>query len=208
MRYAARHIFQPSEATRKVVSRHFDADDIIRLILCADTRSAEFVNADNLGALQGNTQYQTLCNVYDFIKGNVRYQADPLAREWVRSPGYLMQSGAGDCKSLSLAIGALCRAFGIPFKYRFIRQSSKANWHHVYVVAMPTDGSCRRPVILDAVHRAFDSEPAYVRRLDKMPRQANTGIGSLSSESGAVLLVLIGLWFLFSTPTRKKRKTA
>ncbi len=204
MHIPARHIIRSSPANRNVVAYHFDARDIIRLILYADTRSAEFINPDNLPDLKGRTQYQTLCNIYRFVKDNVRYQADPLAREWVRSPGYLMQTGRGDCKSLSLAIGALCRAFGIRFKYRFIQQASKSTWHHVYVVAMPTDGSCRRPVILDAVHHSFDSEPAHVRRLDKTPRQANSGIGSLSIESGGTLLALLLLWFIFATPNKRK----
>jgi hypothetical protein len=206
----AQNIILGSPAQRNVVARHFNADKIIRLILYADGRSAEFINADNLAALQGSTQYQTLCNIYNFVKSNVHYRPDPLAREWVRSPGYLMQSGIGDCKSLSLAIASLCRAFRIPYKYRFIRQAGKSSYHHVYVVAYPLDGSCRRPVVLDAVNKRFDSEPAYVRKLDVSPRTSagTAAVGSVAMESGAVLLALVAAWFLFATPTKKRRKSA
>lgn len=204
----AQNIFYRSPEQRIVAARYnFDAVDIIRLILFADRRSAEFINAANLPNLKGRTQYQTLCNIYNFVKGNVRYQADTLEREWVRSPGYLLQSGAGDCKSLSLAIGALCRAFGIPFKYRFIRQSSRANWHHVYVVAMPADGSTGgRPVVLDTVHKEFDSEPRYIQKLDKSPAD-QPAISGLQLESGAVIVILFTLWLLFSTSTTRKRNS-
>lgn len=208
MRNPAQNIIHPSPAQRTVVARNnFNAADIIRLMLYADTRSEEFIDSARLHELKGSTQYHTLCNIYNFVKSRVRYEADPLEREWVRSPGYLIQSGAGDCKSLSLAIGALCRAFGIPFKYRFIRQASKSNWHHVYVVAMPTDGSCRRPVVLDAVHHSFDSEPRYINRRDKRPAD-QPAIAGLKMESGAILVVLLTLWLLFAQPTSRKRNSA
>lgn len=199
------NIILPSAATRNVVARQFDADDIIRLIIYADGKSGAFVNTARLDELRGKTQYETLCNIYRFVKSNVSYRPDPLAREWVRSPGYLMQSGEGDCKSLSVAIGALCRAFGIPYKYRFIRQGGKPSWHHVYVVATTTDRSARRPVILDAVYKGFDKEPTYTRRLDVMPNGRPVAMGSLALESGAVLLMIAALWFLFATPIKKSK---
>jgi len=206
-------IVYPSPAERKVMYPDGGTSDIIRVIQYADRRSRELVRPGAASRLRGASDYATLRNIYNFVKGNVRYTADRPGEEVVRSPAYLMQTGKGDCKSLSVAIAALCRAEGIPYKYRFVRQSGAPRLHHVYVVAMPRDGSAPHDaVILDAVHKAFDQEPQHVAQIDLRPGQRppaglrGTEVGSLFSESSLALLALLALLFLFATPARKTRK--
>lgn len=162
-----RHIIRPAAGTRKVLYQDGDTADIVRVIMLADKDSGRFVIKSGLPHLQESDDRATLQNIYAFVKGKVRYKADRAGHEIVRSPAYLFESAIGDCKSLSVAIGALCRAFGIPYRYRFIAQGGKRNLHHVYVVASPGG----KDVILDAVHRSFDSEPTYSRRVDIRPGQ-------------------------------------
>jgi hypothetical protein len=157
-----RHIIRPAAGTRMVIYRDGNTSDIVRVIMLADKDSERFVIKSGLTHLRGDDDRDTLENIYAFVKGKTRYKADRPGHEIIRSPAYLFESGVGDCKSLSIAVGALCRAFGIPYRYRFISQGGKRNLHHVYVVAS-ADG---KDVILDAVHRSFDSEPTYSRRVD------------------------------------------
>lgn len=199
-------IINPSTGQRRTLYQDGDTGDIIRVIMHADKLSGKFINPDTITRLQGKNDYDTLQNIYWFVKRNVRYQADRAGQEDVRSPGYLFKTGEGDCKSMSVAIGALCRAFGIPFKYRFVRQSGARNYHHVYPVAWCRDDSGVDEVILDAVHRSFNSEPQYRQKLDLKPGQRPpAGIGDLnfSWESVAPILLLLLLWFAFSEKTRK-----
>ena len=180
--------------------------DIIRVIMHADRLSGEFVNSDTVERLKGIDDYHTLENIYWFVKKNVNYEADQPGQEDVRSPGYLFKTRTGDCKSLSVAIGALCRAVGIPYQYRFIRQSGARNYHHVYPIAWCRDGSCKEEVLLDAVHRSFNSEPQYREKLDLKPGQRPpAGIGALnfSCSSVAPILVLLLIWFLSAKKVRK-----
>ncbi len=199
-------IVKPSTGLRRLAYQDGNTADIVRVILYADRMSANFINTRNAGALQGANDLDTLERIFWFVKGNIRYRADAPGNEEIRSPGYLFQTGRGDCKSLSIAIGALCRALGIPFKYRFIRQRGASNYHHVYVVAYPTDGSSDgAPVILDAVHRQFNAEPAYLQHIDMKPgsRRIPAGIQGPGIESGGVLILLFLLWLTFSKDVRK-----
>lgn len=190
-------IIKPSPRQRRVMYRDGDTGDIIRVIMHADRLSGQFVDKNTVDALRGPDEYHTLENIYWFVKKNIRYRADQSGHEVVRSPGYLFDSSTGDCKSMSVAIGALCRAFGIPYKYRFVRQRGASNYHHVYPVAICSG----HEVILDAVHRTFDSEPAYTHKLDLKPGQripASIGELKFSLASVAPILLLLLLWFAFA----------
>lgn len=192
----ATDIFDHSTRAKRLMYADGDTRDIIRVIMYADGRSAEFVTPGAVSSVQGSDQYHTLENIYWLVKRNINYQADPAGSELVRSPGYLFDTRTGDCKSMSIAIAALCRACGIPFKYRFIRQGARPNFHHVYVVAMPTDGSARGEVLLDAVHRSFDSEPNYNKKLDLKPGQRIPAAVSGAGSGGTWLLLLaLAIWF-------------
>lgn len=198
MSTATHRIISGSPAQRRLIKREFNTGDIIRVILFADKQSGQFVHPEAIRRLKGHDDRSTLQNIYRFVKGNVNYRTDPRFQEDVRSPGYLFQSGAGDCKSLSIAIGALCRAFGIPYKYRFIRQRGNGSFHHVYVVATPKSGG--REILLDAVASGFDTQPDFVQHLDLKPgAKVPAGIsGTGSFEGAAPLLILLLLWFAFA----------
>lgn len=186
------NIIDPAQ-NKRLITIEGNTRDIIRVIMMADQLSNKFIDTRNVRQLKGRNDFATLENIYDFVKYNTRYNTDPRGQQNVRLPGYLFETGVGDCKSYSVAIAALCRALGLPYRYRFIRQSGAHNYHHVYIVAGTPDGSARGPVVLDAVHRRFNTEPAYVQKLDLKPGQRiPTGIGSLSNVgSGAWLIILL-----------------
>lgn len=201
-------IVYPSPGQSRVLYPDGDTSDIIRAILYADRRSGEFVRPGATSWLRGSDDYHTLKNIYSFVKYNVRYKADSLGSEVVQSPAALLQSGVGDCKSLSVAIAAFCRAMGIPYAFRFIRQSGAPRLHHVFVVAFPRDGSAPRSmVVLDAVHQRFDAQPAYVQALDLRPGQrVPAGIRGVTLESTLSLFVLLALLFIFATPAKRAKR--
>lgn len=198
------HIILPPEGTRTVVYRNGGTRDIIRAILAADRVSARYVCREHLHQLQGATDYDTLRNIWRFVRANVAYRADRPGHEIVRSPGYLFSSAQGDCKSMSLAVGALCRAFGLAYRYRFVAQgSAQQDYHHVYVVATLPDGA---DVPVDCVYHRFDAEAPYRRRLDIRPG-ARTGAGSVQGIHGGGLvdcawlpLLALSVWLLAGQP--------
>lgn len=201
-----RHIITGQAGQKTVMYRDGDTTAIIRVIMHADRDSARFVRPEGLPWLQGANEEEALRNIYALLQGRIDYRADRPGHEIVRSPAYLFESGMGDCKSYSVAIGALCRAFGIPYRYRFTSQGRK-DFHHVYVVATLPDG---RDVVLDAVpdsggkYLPFGGERPYARHADLKPGQrVPAGLrgaegSSFWQDSGTLVLVFLLIIFIFS----------
>lgn len=172
--------------------RNGDTGNIIETILWMDAHSAKWVDTERVECLRGATERDTLHNVWAFVKKNLRYQADKPGFERVKSPGALYSSGFGDCKSFSIAEGALLRALGIPYRYRFAAYQP-GDFTHVYVVG-------GNDVVMDAVHKRFDDEVPYRRKKDIRPTA--TAIGALPpapprQDWGLWLAGLVGLYLIF-----------
>lgn len=187
-------LIKHSPQTEIVRHRNGDTPDIIETILYMDAHGAAWVVTENVDCLRGATDYETLRNVWQFVKRNLRYQADRPGHERVKSPGALYTSGLGDCKSFSIAEGALLRALGIPYKYRFAAYEP-GDFTHVYVVA-DLGGD---EVIMDAVHSQFDDEVRYQKKKDIRPAKmaAMGGMpGRCSAQRPAAFvgLIVVGLF--------------
>lgn len=170
-------IFKTSALREKVRYRDGDTQDIIRVIMDMDAVADQYVNKEAAQCLIGEDDYETLYNVFHFVKQNVKYKADTRGREVVKSPAALFSIGKGDCKSFSIAEAALLRALGFKgIRYRFTAYGSGRDVTHVYVV-------CKlhgKDVILDAVHSKFDDEVPYSYKKDiPASRSSISGIGRL-----------------------------
>lgn len=154
-------LIRHSPQTEIMRHRNGETADIVDTILYMDAHSAQWVVTENVDCLRGESDYDTARNVWRFVKNNLRYRADRPGHERVKSPGALYTSRTGDCKSFSIAEGALLRALGIPYKYRFAAYEP-GDFTHVYIVAT-AEG---QPVIMDAVHSKFDHEVPFYRKKD------------------------------------------
>lgn len=159
-------IIRQSPRTEIVRHRNGDTPDIIETIMWMDAHSAQWINTAAVECLRGDTDRQTLHNVWSLVRNNLRYQADRPGHERVQSPGALFTGGTGDCKSFSIATGALLRALGYRYRYRFTAYEP-GDYTHVYVVATTPDGE---DVPMDAVPRTtFGREFPYRRKKDVRP---------------------------------------
>jgi len=173
MRCNPRNIINHSDQKEWIRHRDGDTSDIIETIMSMDADSAKWVDAAAVQCLRGRNVYETLQNVWQFVKRNNRYQADRPGHERVKSPGALFASGTGDCKSYSIAEGAILRALGIRYKYRFAAYE-RGDFTHVYIMAYTPEGW----IPLDAVHTAPFEEVPYYRKKDQGPAgSAVNGIG-------------------------------
>lgn len=150
--------------------KHKDGDtmDIIDTILYADNRDNHVTSRimrDAANKLQDADPYQTLYNVWAFVKDNIKYKADTPGHEKIKDPGYLYHYGEGDCKSFSLMIGSILRNYkNIGFSYRFVSYQNQNDYSHVYVIAFIK--GIKRAIIVDAVHSKFDDEVPYTMKKD------------------------------------------
>lgn len=173
------NVIRHSPQTELTRYRDGETSDIIEAIMYMDAHSGDWVVTENIECLRGGSDYETLRNVWRFVKKNLTYRPDRPGHERVKSPGALYTSGTGDCKSFSIAEGALLRALGYPYKYRFAAYE-RGDFTHVYVVA-PLGG---REVILDAVKDRFDDEHPYRKKQDRKPAII-AGIGRAQVQPAA-----------------------
>jgi predicted transglutaminase-like cysteine proteinase len=192
-----RTIIAPPRGRADVRYQNGDTRDIITVILDADADSDQSVNRDAVECLRGATDYDTLRNVWKFVRSNNTYRADRPGHERVKSPAALYADGHGDCKSYSIAEVALLRALGFKgIRYRFAAYSA-GDFTHVYVVCR----SMGRDVILDAVHTRFDDEVRYTRKRDYQAATSTavSGLPAPVHVSGTIsnIMVLGGLALAF-----------
>lgn len=200
-----KNVVSDSDQVEFVRHRSGDTADIIRTIMYADAHSGVFVSPESANCMRGYDQYETLRNVWTAVRKQIKYRADKPGHERVKSPGALVASGVGDCKSFSLLIGSILRALNIPFVYRFTSYAP-GDYTHVYVVAHTGMGD----VIMDAVHTKFDDEVRYKKKIDLTPDDYSVdqvkaqratinglgGTGAKVSQPVIIALLLAGLYSL------------
>lgn len=168
-------IFKSSPLREKVRYKDGDTSDIIRVIMDMDAVADKYVNVSAAQCLVGEDDYETLYNVWNFVKKNVKYKPDARGKEIVKSPAALFKMGKGDCKSFSIAEAALLRALGFKgIRFRFTSYDGNRDVTHVYVVCKLRG----EDVIMDAVHSKFDEEVRYSYKRD-ISASRISGIGSL-----------------------------
>lgn len=168
-----------------------DTEDIATAIMRMDKTADQWVNPEAAQCLRGRDDYETLRNVWRFVKHNVRYKTDKPGLEVVKSPGALFTMGAGDCKSFSIAEAAILRALGFKgIRYRFAAYGTGHQVTHVYIV-------CKlggEDVILDAVYGRFDAEEPYTYKKDiPAAKAAISGLPTDAPAQSFSKMQLIGL---------------
>lgn len=176
-----------------------DTSDIITAIMRMDKTSDRWIDPEAAQCLVGEDDYETLRNVWRFVKHNVRYKTDRPGLEVVKSPAALFKMKSGDCKSFSIAEAALLRALGFKgIRYRFASYGTDQPTHVYIVCKLKGDD-----VILDAVYNRFDAEEPYTRKKDmpahKAGASAVSGISPRPAAYSFKTLIGLGLiaWAVF-----------
>ena len=153
-----------------IITKWGRLEDIIDAIIIADSKAAKYVEniADSYRSL---TYKDTARKVWEDVKNGIPYVEDPPGKQVIQSPGELYRNRhrslggtgkGGDCKSFSIMCGAIFKALGIPYVYRFIAEEKGEELHHVYVVV---DDS----IICDCVYEYFDKEVPHDVQVDIYP---------------------------------------
>lgn len=162
----------PCDNRSTMVLDKFQTGDIIALLLNADAKAGE--NTRSIAhRFRGNTRTESARNIWNFLKNEITYKEDPDGGQWVKSPGQLVHSGFGDCKSFSLFTASILKNLGIDYLYRFAGYDGKNIPTHVYIVCFDEAGG---PIIIDAVYTAFNAEKSYTYKQDKMPLYYLSGL--------------------------------
>lgn len=187
---AASNLIGKTSNRVKVMYQDGDVDDIIEVILYADTMSRGFTKR-LAKELKGKTDYETLRNIWNFTKQNVRYVRDRVGQEVIKSPGKTWHDRKGDCKSFSVFEGSLFQNLGYKYKYRVAFYNPRhPNSGHIYPIVILPGG---REVIMDAVHTRFDDEVPYWKAYDYEPTTAQKSALNGTRKDNTVWWVIGGI---------------
>lgn len=132
--------------------------EIMNVVLYADSRSREFTEQLS-PRLIGESDQETFFNIWKFARKNVRYKTDKPGNEIVKSPGNLLKTGSGDCKSFAVFVGSVLQNLGFDYYYRLIWENPlNPNQAHVYIIAIDSAGN---EIPIDPVNDQFGVEPFY-----------------------------------------------
>ncbi len=167
-----------------IINRQGKTKDIMQAVVyCYNSDYSQVQElADNL---PGNDTLSRCRAVFDFVDKNIKYQIDPLQKQWIRTPARLWSDGEGDCKSFSIFICSCLRCMGIPHLFRFAAYEGNSDPTHVYAVAIDESG---KEIIVDPVYRdengkaVFNKECPYTKKIDmkgttEISRLSGPGIG-------------------------------
>lgn len=167
-----------------IINRQGKTKDIMQAVV--DCYNSDYSQVQELADnLPGNDTLSRCRAVFDFVDKNIKYQIDPLQKQWIRTPARLWSDGEGDCKSFSIFICSCLRCMGIPHLFRFAAYEGNSDPTHVYAVAIDEDG---KEIIVDPVYRdengkaVFNKECPYTKKIDmkgttELSRLSGPGIG-------------------------------
>jgi len=129
-------------------------------------------------SFEGKSEKQTAENIWNFLKHQIRYQADG-SEQIVKAPSALIRDKIGDCKSYAIFTSSVLTNLGIPHKLVYTSYSANPTPEHVYV-------QTNNGYIIDAVWNSFNSEkkPQYKYKKD-MNVKGITGIFGSDGTYGA-----------------------
>lgn len=108
--------------------------------------------------------YETLENIFYFLKKNIHYRIESEERQSTKSPGRILSDGYGDCKHYSNFVAGICDALGLDWKYRFASYNPfNASPGHVFVIVNDESG---REIWFDAVLEKLNARfpiPMFVK---------------------------------------------
>lgn len=136
----------------------------------------------------GSSNVQTLVNLFDFLKENVKYEEEPEEEQVIKSPTAIIETGVGDCKTYASFIGGVLdalkrRGADIEFNYVFAGYESKS-LGHVFVEAIV---DCSEYWI-DPVLSVFDTRtpsPSFIKKYTRdMSLYKLSGVEEQDSPNG------------------------
>jgi len=166
-----RNALPPFRNEKVVIKERQGTNDIIKEIL----KTHELYTTDYDRIYQyfdTGDIYDTSRNIWEFLKYNLRYNAESDGEQSVKSPSAILHPGEHiDCKHYSLFIGgvldAIKRNEGDDWSwcYRFVSYYPGDDVGHVFVVVNDNN----QEIWIDPVLTNFDQHKKYVYHIDKEP---------------------------------------
>jgi len=159
----AQNISADSTGTNTLEFSNAKNSDIIKTLHKNYPRAVQQM-AKHAPKFKGRNTTETARNIYNFLKKEITYKADPEEAQLVKIPGRLVADKVGDCKSYSLFTAAVLGALGKPVNFRYASYTNSTTPSHVYTTTKDENG---KEVIIDAVYNRFNAEQPPTHTINK-----------------------------------------
>lgn len=159
----------PFQNKKTLLTQHQDTKDIVNEII--KTHEAYETDYDCIYEFfDTGDDYTTCKTIWDFLKYNLKYKAESLDSQSVKSPAAILHKGEYvDCKHYSLFIGGVLDAIkantgaGFDWAYRFVSEDRNKQIGHVFVVCFVGGDE----IWIDPVLGSFNEYKSYTNIIDK-----------------------------------------
>lgn len=133
------------------------AGDIMKQLERAEKDSKQASIALSTG-FKADNKIQTCKRVFDWLKKNIKYDAEPRIEQTGKTISRFVKDGYGDCKHYATFSVGVLKACGIDAYFKLVGQDkTKKVPNHVYCVA-DVNG---KQIIIDPCRKEFNSECKY-----------------------------------------------
>lgn len=91
--------------------------------------------------LQGRNDEETFRNIWNYVRGTVKYQNDQKGREQLRTPQRTRHDKKGDCDDMSILISAILTNIGYSHELIVAAYKKTDQWQHIYPIAYDRQGN-------------------------------------------------------------------
>lgn len=153
----------PAIGVNSVAVADADNADIIRTIE-KNYPEAVRLTENTAWNFKGNTVEKSARNIWQFLRTQIAYVADPASKQKIKMPNRLLLDGKGDCKSFALFTAAILANLGLPVSFRYASYNFlNSTPTHVYVT---TKNEAGKEFIIDGVWSKFNEEKQYSYKRD------------------------------------------
>jgi len=146
--------------TQKALKKYQNTNDIIKdLIYCFKNynyQSEPIVKKFSTGTVKGDSK-----RIYDFIKNNINYSAEPESLQTTKSFSRCIVDKEGDCKHSALIVGCIGWNLGYNVIFKFVSYTPGESYGHVYTILQ--NPVTKEKVIVDPLQN-FNYEKPYYKK--------------------------------------------
>jgi hypothetical protein len=171
---------EPPNEDEVLIKRYQNTGDIVKdLVYCLRTYNAQAVPVAKM-YYTGDVSKDGK-NIWNFIRDNIKYEAEPTKDQTTRSFSRIIHDKEGDCKHSALIVGSIAWNMGYNVVFRFVAYKDAETYGHVYTLIQDT--KIGKTVIVDPL-QDFNSEKPFVKKMDYKFLQPNTKKMALSRLTG------------------------
>ncbi len=171
---------EPPKYKEQLIKKYQNTADIINdLLYCFKYYNTQALPLSKLYRT-GNIKTDSR-KIYDFIRENIKYNAEPFTSQTTSSFSRIIHDKNGDCKHSALIVGSIGYSMGYNVFFRFVSYDKDKQLGHVYTILQ--DPKTKEKIIVDPL-QSFNYEKPFTKKKDYLAINLNPKNMALTRLTG------------------------